>query len=73
MPKLKRLKNKYFIIGSNSFSGSSFINFLLNKNYEVAGISRSKELEFYYSPYFYNKNKKKYKFKKINIVKKKMK
>ena len=71
MPKLKRLKNKYFIIGSNSFSGSSFINFLLNKNYEVAGISRSKELEFYYSPYFYNKNKKKYKFKKINIVNKK--
>jgi dTDP-glucose 4,6-dehydratase len=35
---------KLIVIGSNSFSGSSFIQFLLkNKNFEVIGLSRSRE------------------------------
>ena len=37
-------KSKFLIIGSNSFSGSSFISYLLKKKFKVIGISRSKEL-----------------------------
>ena len=37
----KKIK-KVLIIGSNSFSAGSLINFLINKNFEVFGISRSK-------------------------------
>ena len=62
-------KDKYLIIGSNSFSGSSFINYLLNKNHNVAGISRSTEINKFFSPYFQNKKKSLFKFEKINIVK----
>lgn len=68
MPKYKKKSNRYLIIGSNSFSGSAIINYLLDKEYHVAGISRSQELKKEFSPYYYNKNKKNFKFKKINIV-----
>ena len=37
------MKNSVLVIGSNSFSGSSFINYLLDKNLFVIGISRSEE------------------------------
>lgn len=33
----------YFILGSNSFAGSTIVNFLLSKNEKVIGISRSDE------------------------------
>ena len=39
------MKKKFLVLGSNSFSGSSFINFLLKKNYKVLGTSRSKEYD----------------------------
>lgn len=55
---------KYIIVlGSNSFSGSHFVNFLLKKNYKVIAVSRSEENPQYYLPYEI-KNKKKifYKF-----------
>ena len=43
---------KVVVIGSNSFSGSHFINFLLEKTqYGVTGISRSKEKKDFYLPY----------------------
>tara|TARA_B110000037_G_C17092876_1_gene494755 strand:+ start:740 stop:1729 length:990 start_codon:yes stop_codon:yes gene_type:complete len=59
-------KNKFLIIGSNSFSGSSFVNFLLDKNYLVVGISRSKEKK-YLNCYNKNKNIKNYKFYNLDI------
>ena len=37
------MMKKILILGSNSFSGSSFIDFVLNKNFKVACIIRSKE------------------------------
>ena len=37
-------KKKALVIGSNSFSGSWFVNLLLNKKYYVYGVSRSSEL-----------------------------
>ena len=41
---------KFLVIGSNSFSGSNFINFLINKDCEVLGISRSKEIDSIFLP-----------------------
>lgn len=42
---------KILIIGSNSFSGSNFINNQLNEDYEVFAISRSEELHSVFLPY----------------------
>lgn len=60
-------KKKFLIIGSNSFSGSHFVNYLLNKKYIVFGISRSKELNDVFLPYKKNKYFKNFKFKKLDI------
>ena len=60
---------KYLIIGSNSFSGSNFINFLLSKNNIVRGVSRSKEINSVFLPYKKNKNIKNFKFYKIDLNK----
>ena len=65
MPKLKKIT--YLIMGSNSFSGSNFIDYLLNKNHKVVGISRSRELKKEFLPYKFNDNLKFFKFKKIDI------
>ena len=35
---------KIFVMGSNSFSGATFVKYALSKNAIVKGISRSKEL-----------------------------
>lgn len=46
------MKKKIAVIGSNSFSGSDFIDVLLEHNaYEVLGISRSKEKSSLFLPY----------------------
>lgn len=58
---------KIAILGSNSFSGSSFVNYVLNKNYKVLGISRSKQPKFFFSRYHFNKNIKNFNFKQINL------
>ena len=39
------------VIGSNSFSGASFVSFALEENFEVIGISRSEELNSVFLPY----------------------
>jgi dTDP-glucose 4,6-dehydratase len=58
------------IIGSNSFSGSSFVDFLLKKKLFVIGISRRKEISPVFLRYFNNKNKKKFfKFYKCDLNK----
>ncbi len=43
--------NNIFIIGSNSFSGASFAGHALEQGANVVGISRSKEVNFPFSPY----------------------
>lgn len=58
----------FLIIGSNSFSGSNFINFLIKKKHRVIGISRSKEKSDLFASYKNQKDyKKKFKFYKLNI------
>ncbi len=49
------MKKKFLIIGSNSFTGSNFVNYCLNKNHKIIGISRSKELKDFYLAYKNNK------------------
>src|SRR5215218_2092378 len=44
-------RQKLFVIGSNSFSGASFVDFALRQNCEVFGISRSPELATPFLPY----------------------
>ncbi len=61
---------KYLVIGSNSFSGSHFVQYLINKNHKVLGVSRSKELNKVFLPYKWKVNKNKFKFFQIDINKK---
>ena len=53
-----QIMNKYLVIGSNSFSGSNFINYILSKkNIKIIGTSRSK-INKVYLPYKNNKYQK---------------
>lgn len=61
--------NKVLIIGSNSFSGSHFINYCLNKKLNVIGVSRSKEINDVFLPYKDSKYIKNYSFFKIDLNK----
>ena len=46
-------KEKIIVIGSNSFSGASFVNYVLDENPQatVIGISRSAEYNDIFLPY----------------------
>ncbi len=57
------------VIGSNSFAGSNFINFLLNKNCRVLGISRSNEYKELFLRYKTSKRIKNFKFYKMDLNK----
>lgn len=59
---------KALIIGCNSFSGSHFVDFLLKKNYNILGISRSKADKIFL-PYKNNQNIKNFNFKKLDLNK----
>lgn len=49
---------KFVVLGSNSFSGSHFVEELLTKGHKVYGISRSKEPNKIFLPYYWNYNEK---------------
>ena len=53
---------KIVILGSNSFAGSTFARFILDKGYHVLGINRSSEGSTIFLPYLFSKNKNNYKF-----------
>ena len=62
--------NPILIIGSNSFAGSNFCDYLLSKKFNVIGVSRSKEINQIFLKYKNNKNyKKNFSFYKIDINK----
>jgi len=50
------------VLGSNSFSGSNFINFLLSEGKKVIGVSRSPEADSLFLGYANNKNLQNFKF-----------
>lgn len=61
------MNNKFLIIGSNSFSGAQFINYLLDNGQEVMGVSRSGELNSVFLPYVNSTNISNYQFCQIDI------
>jgi dTDP-glucose 4,6-dehydratase len=58
---------KIVVIGSNSFSGSHFVNHCLNEGMSVIGISRSVEPDKVFLPYKININLNKYKFYQFDL------
>jgi len=48
---------KVLVIGSNSFSGSNFVNYLLGRDHEVMAMSRSKEPNSVFLPYTWTTKK----------------
>jgi len=60
---------KIIILGSNSFAGSNFTDYLLNKKYKVFGFSRSNEPNRHLLKYKSNKYISNFKFFKFNINK----
>jgi dTDP-glucose 4,6-dehydratase len=61
------MKNRFLIIGSNSFSGAQFIKYLLQNDCEVVGISRSEEINAVYLPYKWEKLEGNFRFHQIDI------
>ena len=61
------MPNKVLVIGSNSFSGSHFVNYLLSEGYEVIGSSRSNQPNKVFLPYASNTNYKKFSFYRCNL------
>jgi dTDP-glucose 4,6-dehydratase len=66
---MTNFKNKlnFLVIGSNSFSGSHFIDYVLKKRHLTIGVSRSNEINSVFLPYKNNINKKLFKFYKFNL------
>ena len=58
---------KIIILGSNSFAGSCFVDYLLNRNYKIYGFSRSEEPPKVLLKYKFNKNYKNFRFIKFDI------
>ena len=59
--------HKILVLGSNSFSGSHFINDCLTQGDEVIGISRSAEIHQVFLPYKNNSNSPNFKFYQYNL------
>ena len=60
---------KIIVLGSNSFAGSCYIDYLLNKNYQIYGFSRSNEPSKLLLKYKFNKNIANFRFIKFDINK----
>lgn len=58
---------RVLIIGSNSFAGSEFADFLLSKSFKVFGVSRRKEIATQHLRYKFNKKLNNFYFYKINL------
>jgi dTDP-glucose 4,6-dehydratase len=61
------MSDKFLVIGSNSFSGSQFIKFLIENDNNVIGVSRSEEINDVYLPYKWSYNNSNFKFYCIDI------
>ena len=47
------MSEKIVVIGSNSFSGASFLPYAIDDGFEVVGVSRSKQPDSVFLPYKY--------------------
>ena len=57
----------YLILGSNSFAGGSFVNYLLSEGHKVLGISRSPQTPAIFQPYFNHTNLNLYQFSQCDL------
>jgi dTDP-glucose 4,6-dehydratase len=55
------------VLASNSFSGSSFVNYLLTAGYKVIGVSRSVEVPTVFALYKNNKNYENFTFQQVDL------
>jgi dTDP-glucose 4,6-dehydratase len=62
-----KLPGNILVIGSNSFSGSSFVNFALNAGKSVIGVSRQEEVSTPYAPYLGNQALKNFTFYRCDL------
>ena len=60
-------EEKVLVIGSNSFSGASFINFLLKQEASVIGVSRSAEAHKVFLPYRWPEPDRNFRFFRFDI------
>lgn len=60
-------KGTVLVLGSNSFSGSNFVNSLLSVGYKVLGVSRSTEVEPEFSGYGRNTNLLNFSFHQLDL------
>jgi dTDP-glucose 4,6-dehydratase len=60
------MSNRVFVIGSNSFSGASFVSYLLDQGHEVVGCSRSPEPNPAFLPYKWREHSR-FKFHQLDL------
>lgn len=61
------MSEKIVVIGSNSFSGASFVDFAMNQGAEVIGISRSAEPHKAFLPYKWNGQCQNFEFHRLDL------
>ena len=61
--------SKVLVLGSNSFGASHLIDDLLNDNFRVIGVSRSKLKSHLFLMYLKNKNVQNFSFHQIDLLK----
>lgn len=59
--------DKFLVIGSNSFSGASFVDFLLRKGADVIGVSRSPEAHRAFLPYRWSGHDRNFRFVRCDL------
>jgi dTDP-glucose 4,6-dehydratase len=60
-------QEKFLILGSNSFSGATFVDYLAAKGYDVLATSRSDEPHDAFLPYKWQKRPGKVRFKRVDL------
>ncbi len=58
---------RFLVIGSNAFSGASFVRFLLDQGVEVVGCSRSKQPDPVFLPYRWGRKVESFRFHQIDL------
>ncbi|HXA46500.1 MAG TPA: GDP-mannose 4,6-dehydratase [Burkholderiaceae bacterium] len=61
------MPQRFLVIGSNSFSGASFVKHLLEHEYDVLGVSRSAEPHNVLLPYSWRKSGSAFRFQQIDL------